>query len=188
MTREQREKADADKERAEEIAQWESQKAKWVFDRLVFGDAEDVITRKLNLSKIVSSRVPPKSRVDLNSRYRWTIKERNFNLEFEIKNGLAAINFGCLAEKTSELDTLVHEDWEKLRAAAIELLGPPAKSADYPSKATLRRGGITATDVWNRPGALVALGISEEESMCNPVLRIADPAQGISMPEISAKR
>jgi hypothetical protein len=177
MTREQREKADADREHAEELAQWESQKDKWVFDRLVFGDSEEVIIRKLNLSKMVSARVAPKARVELNSRYRWVIGERNFNMEFEMKDDkLAAITFGCLAEKTTELDTLVREDWDKLRAAAIERFGPPAKSPGYPAKSALHRGGLSVTDVWERPGSRIELGVAEEESKCNPALRISGAA------------
>jgi hypothetical protein len=186
MTRDQREQAFVAKERAEEAAQWEKQKDKWVFDRLVFGDSEEVIVRKLNPSKLVTPRVAPSTRVELNSRYRWVIGEHKFNIEFEMKDGLAAITFGSGAERTTELDTLVREDWDKLRAAAIELLGPPAKSVEYPAKAAMRRGGMTVTDVWTRPGSAVALGISEDDSQCNATLRISDPARATS-PGLPAK-
>jgi hypothetical protein len=171
-------KAEMDRMNAEEIAQWDTQKDKWVFDRLVLGDEEDVIIRKLNLSKLVTPRVPPSSRIELNSRFRWEIGERKYNLDFEMKDGkLAAINFGCLSEKTTELDTLVKEDWDKLRAAAIERFGPPTTSNEFPTAKTLKRSGLTVTDVWQKPGSAsaVTLGVAEEESRCNPALRIGAP-------------
>jgi hypothetical protein len=169
-------KSEMDRLNAEEIAQWDTQKDKWVFDRLIFGDAEDVIIRKLNLSKLVTPRVPPTSRIELNSRFRWDLGERKYNMDFEMKDDkLAAINFGCLSEKTTELDTLVKEDWDKLRAAAIERFGPPTTSNDFPTTKTLKRGGTTVTDIWARPGYAITLGVAEEESRCNPALRIGEP-------------
>jgi len=187
MTRDQQERALLAQERADEAAQWEARKAKWIFDKLIFGDSEDVIIRKLNASKLVAPRVAPSLRVDLNSRYRWIVGERKFNLEFEMKESLVAVSFACLAEKTTELDTLVREDWDKLRAAAIELFGPPSKTTDFPDTKGLRRGGLTVTDLWERPGAVIALGVAESESRCHPALRISDPVLGGAPPVLPKK-
>ncbi len=188
MTAAQKDQAEIDRMDAEEVAQWETQKAKWVFDRLMIGDSEDVVMRKLNLSKLVTARVSPKARVELSSRYRWVIGERKFNMDFEMKEGLVAITFASLSEKTTELGTLVREDWEKLRVGAIERFGPPTRSIPYPTTKTLRRGGMTETDVWDRPVAPVALGVSEEDSMCNPILRIGEPPRaGGKAPAKAAK-
>jgi len=176
--KEQEEKAELAKARAEEAAMWETQKDKWVFDKLMFGDAEDVITRKLAGSKIVTSRVAPSVRVDLNSRYRWVLGERNFNMDFEMKDDkLTSIGFACPPERTTNLDSLVREDWDKVRAVAIERFGQPTKSSEYPTTNTLRRGGTTVTDVWERPGSTVTLGVAEDDSMCKPTLRISTPAK-----------
>ena len=171
---------------AEDVAQWEreweGEKARWVFDRLVFGDSEEVIERKLNRSKFVTPRVAATARVALNSRYRWILGESKFDIDFEMKDGLAAITFECLPERMTELDTLIREDWGKLRAAAIEQFGPPTKSAEYPTTVKLRRGGVTVTDLWERPGRPVALGINHDSGKCNAILRISDPARGMSVP------
>lgn len=180
------ERAQTEQERAEEIAQWEreweAQKARWVFERLVFGDSEETIVRKLNLSKLVTPRAVGNTRVELGSRFRWTLGESKFNLDFEMKDGLAAITFDCRPEDTSELDTLIREDWDKLRAAAIERFGQPIMSAEYPTASKLRRGGLTVTDVWSRPDRHIALGLSQDSGKCHTTLRISDPARGVSLP------
>lgn len=171
----------AEKERAAEVAamerEWEQQKAKWVFERLVFGDDEQTVVRKLNLSKLVAQRSPGNVRIALSSRYRWTIGERKFDLDFDMKPGLAAITLAPLPESTADLDSLVHGDWDALRAAAIERFGAPSKSTPFPTAAQLRRGDLTATDTWEQPTRTITLGVAEDGDKCQATLRIADPAR-----------
>lgn len=180
------ERTAAERKRAEEIAavegQWDNTKDRWLFERLVFGDSEEVIIRKLTLSKTLTARALATVRVDLNSRYRWILDESKFNLSFEMKDGLAAITFDSLPERTSELESLIREDWDKLRAAAIERFGPPTKSTDFPVAPKLRRGGVTATDVWARPDRIFTLGLREDGGKCNATLLISDPARGATAP------
>jgi hypothetical protein len=181
------EMAAGEKAKAEETAkmaeltpeerEWERDKARWVFDRLVFGDSEDAILAKLNHSKMVTARVTPKARVPLSSRFQWVLGESKFYLDFEMKDGLAAITCDCLAERTDALDSLIHDDWSRLRAGAIEQFGPPTKSVEYPEVKKLRRAGWTVTDTWERPGCRVKLGITEEDGKCSASLRISDPAR-----------
>ena len=90
-----------------------------------------------------------------------------------MKEGLVALTFGSLAEKTTELGTLVREDWDKLRAAAIARFGQPTKSTEYPTTRTMHRGGLTATDTWEKPGMAITLGVAEDDSRCSPALRIS---------------
>ncbi|MEQ1863010.1 MAG: hypothetical protein ABMA13_24065, partial [Chthoniobacteraceae bacterium] len=167
--------------RAEEIAEWEREwataKERWIFDRLVFGDSEELIVRKLNLSKLVTPRAVAGGRAALNARFRWMLGESIFNIDFTMMNGLAAITFEPLPEDVADLGTLIRGDWEKLRAAAIEQLGPPGKSAEFPGAPQLQRGGMTVTDVWEKPGRHATLGISEDGGKCSATLRISDPAR-----------
>jgi hypothetical protein len=160
-----------------EEREWEKDKARWVFERLVFGDNEEVIAQKLYASKIINPRVPPKSRMELGSRFQWIIGESKFRLNFEVKNGLAAIDFVAVPQKSDALDSLINEDWGKLRAATIERFGPPATSLPYPETKTLTRGGWTVTDTWERPGMKIKLGIIDDAGKCSAALRISDPAR-----------
>jgi hypothetical protein len=156
--------------------EWEAEKARWVFERLVFGDDEQKIVRKLSLSKTVTSRAAPSARVPLGSRFWWVMGESKFYLDFEMKDGLAAITFDSLAERSTSLDSVIHEDWNKLRAAAIEKFGPPTKVAEFPDDAKkLRAGGWTVTDTWERPGFRVKLGLTEDDGKASTSLRISDP-------------
>ena len=180
-------RTEAEREKAEEISEWEkkweAEKARWIFDRLVFGDSEEAIVRKLSLSKIVSVRAKGE-RLDLNSRFRWVLGESKFNLAFEMKDGLAAITFECLPMSASELEGLIREDWDKLRAAALEQLGPPTKSSPFPTGGKVMRGGWTVTDAWTQPGREAALGLSEEGGRCHAILRLGDPGRGMVTPKL----
>lgn len=173
------ERTETERARAEEIAEWEreweGERKRWVFDRLVFGDKEEVVVRKLNLSKLVTARAAPGGRVALSSRFRWVIGESKFNMDFEMKDGLAAITFECLPEDVGDLDSLIHEDWERLRTATIELFGQPVRSVTFPKAERLTRGGLTETDAWEQPARQVTLGISEDEGKCTATLRINSP-------------
>jgi hypothetical protein len=173
--------SEGERARTEEIAQWEREwerdKARWVFERLVFGDSEEAIVRKLNLSKLLTNRAGGSARVALSSRYRWIMGESKFFVDFEMKDGLAAITFEALPENVGNLDSLIHEDWDKLRAAAVERFGQPAKSIEYPDAQKLHRGGWTVTDVWERPGCRMKLGLTEDGGKCSAILRLSDPAR-----------
>lgn len=187
MSKKERREVDEKEEKAEKAENFEKEterkKDQWIFDRLVFGDTEENIMTKLYASTLVTSRVGQSARVELDLRFRWVIGETKFNIGFEFKNDhLSAMNFNCVPERPTELDTLIREDWDRLRAAAIERFGPPTKSAAYPTVSKLQRGGITVTDVWERPGRPIALGIKEEEGKCNPTLRISDPSRGAATP------
>jgi hypothetical protein len=163
---------------APEERDWERDKARWVFERLVFGDSEEVITSKLSHSKLITSRVAPSARVPLGSRFQWVIGESKFHLDFEKKDGLAAIVVESLPETTDNLDGFIHDDWAKLRAAAVGQFGPPAKTIAYPDAKALHTGGWTATDTWDRPGSRIKLGVIEDSGKCTATLRISNPARG----------
>jgi hypothetical protein len=160
-----------------EEQEWERDTARWVFERLAFGDSEEVIARKLYRSKLVKARAVAAIRTDLNSRFSWILGESKFFLGFEMKDGLAAITFDCRPEKTTALEDLIREDWDRLRAGAIEQFGPPATSVEFPTVPKLKRGGFTMTDSWERPNARINLGISEADGKCSATLRISDPAR-----------
>ncbi len=155
--------------------EWERDKARWIFERLVFGDDEEVIAKKLYLSKTIAARVPAKVRMELNSRFQWVIGESKFRLNFEMKEGLAAIAFESVPQASDALDSLINEDWGRLRKAAIERFGPPAQSVEFPVVAKLQRGGWTVTDTWERPDARIKLGIINDGGKCSAGLRISDP-------------
>lgn len=187
MSKSERRAVEEGKEQAEKIAKLEAdtekKKDQWVFDQLIFGDSEEFIRHKLYKSKLVTFRAGPNARAELSDRFRWEVDERKFNIAFEMKDdALAGITFDCLPQRSSELDTIVKEDWDKLRAAAINLFGEPTKTIGFPTTAKLRRGGVTVTDVWERPGRPVSLGLRESEGKCNPTLKIADPTRGSSLP------
>jgi hypothetical protein len=181
-------KAEEEKTKAAEEAQlaamtpdervWESDKPRWVFERLVFGDGEETIVKKLNGSKIITSRVAPSARVPLGSRFQWVIGESKFHLDFEMKDDhLVAFAFDCSPEKTSNLDGFVHDDWTRLRAAIVDRYGPPAKSVEYPDDTKkLQKGNWTVTDSWERPGFGIKLGVKEDDGRCSAALRISDRA------------
>jgi hypothetical protein len=95
---------------APEERDWERDKARWVFERLVFGDNEDAIVSKLNHSKLITSRAAPKVRVALDSRFQWVLGESKFYLDFDTKDGLAAINVLCLPQRNDSLDGFIHDD------------------------------------------------------------------------------
>ena len=168
-----------EKERAAEIAemerQWETQKAKWVFDRLVFGDDEATIIKKLNLSKLVTARTAGGARVALSSRYRWMIGEHKFDLDFEMTPTFQGLTISPLPESTGDLDSLIKEDWTALRTAAIERFGAPTKSIPFPAAAQLQKGGLTATDTWNQPTRTITLGVAEDEGKGQATLKIDSP-------------
>ncbi len=158
--------------------EWERDKARWVFEKLVFGDSEEVIAKKLYQSKLIAARVPAKARMELASRFQWVLGESKFRLDFEMKEGgLAAINFASVPQGADALDSVIHEDWEKLRPAVVERFGPPAKSAEYPNAQKLQRGGWAVTDTWERPGSRMKLGVIEDGGKCSASLRISDPAR-----------
>ena len=161
-----------------EEQEWDRDKARWVFERLVFGDKEEAIASKLNRSKLVTLRVAPSSRVPLGSRFQWVFGETKFHIDFEMKgDSLAAIVFENSPEKTSNLDGFIHDDWGKLRAAAIEQFGPPTKTVEFPATSKqLLHGILTLTDAWERPGCRIRLGLIEDEGRASVALRISDPA------------
>jgi len=155
---------------------WDRDKARWVFERLVFGDDEDAIVSKLNHSKLITSRVSPSMRVPLSTHFQWVMDESKFHLDFEMKDKLVAIVVESKAETNDNLDGFIHDDWQKLRAAAIEQFGPPAKTVAYPDAKGLHTGGWTVTDTWDRPGSRIKLGVTEDSGKCTATLRISDPA------------
>ncbi|MEI9892974.1 MAG: hypothetical protein WDN28_03415 [Chthoniobacter sp.] len=67
------------------------------------------------------------------------------------------------AETTDNLDGFIHDDWQKLRTAALEQFGPPAKTVAYPDAKSLHRGGWTVTDTWDRPGSRIKLGVTRRQ-------------------------
>lgn len=161
-----------------EEREWEAEKARWVFERLVFGDDQQKIVGKLSLSKLITARAAPSARVPLGSRFWWVMGESKFYLDFQMKDGLAAINFDSLAERTTSLDSVIREDWDKLRAAVIEQFGPPATTIPYPDSAKkLKAGAWTVTDTWERPGSRMKLGLTEDDGKCSVSLRISDPGR-----------
>lgn len=166
-----------EKERTAEVAemerQWETQKAKWVFDRLVFGDDEPTVIKKLNLSKLVTARSAGGARVALSSRYRWMIGEHKFDLDFEMGPAFKGLTISPLPESTGDLDSLIKEDWTALRAAAIEHFGAPTKSVPFPAAAQLRKGGLTATDTWDQATRTITLGVAEDEGKAQAALKIS---------------
>jgi len=159
-----------------EEREWDKDKARWIFERLVFGDTEETIVNKLNRSKLITSRVSPSTRVPLGSHFQWVMGETKFHLDFEMKDKLAAILFESPAENTDNLDGFVHDDWQKLRTAAIEQFGAPAKTVAFPDAKSLKAGGWTVTDTWDRPGSRIKLGVTEDSGKCRAALRISDPA------------
>ena len=161
---------------APEEREWEKDKARWIFERLVFGDKEEAIVSKLNRSKIITSRVSPSMRVVLDSRFQWVIGESKYRLSFEMKDTLAAILVESSPEKAENLAEFIHEDWEKLRKAAIENFGEPTKAVAFPDAKSLHPGGWTVTDTWGRPGSRIKLGVTEDSGRCSAALRISDPA------------
>lgn len=161
---------------APEERDWERDKARWVFERLVFGDDEDAIVNKLTHSKLIASRVSPSARVPLGSHFQWVIGDSKFHLDFEMKDKLVAIVFESKAETTDNLDGFIRDDWQKLRASAIEQFGPPAKTVAFPDAKSLHAGGWTVTDTWDRPGSRIKLGVTEDSGKCAATLRISDPA------------
>ena len=156
---------------------WEKEKARWVFERLVFGDDDGTVAKKLYLSKLITARVPPALRAPLSSRFWWVIGESKYYADFEMKDGLAAIVFESLAEPVSALPNLVNDDWKRLREVVVERFGAPAKSVEFPDEKKLRAGGWTVTDTWERPGFRMKLGITEEGGKCSAALRMSDPAK-----------
>jgi len=180
--------AAADKAKADEAArlaamspeeqEWDKTKARWVFERLAFGDNEETITAKLNHSKLIASRVAPAMRVAIASRFQWVLGESKYHLDFEMKgDGLAAVVFESSPEKTTNLDGFIHDDWAKLRAAAIEQFGAPSKSTDFPPDAKkLTTGGFTPTDTWDQPTRRLKLGLTEDDGRAHVTLRLTDPA------------
>ncbi|HSI10398.1 MAG TPA: hypothetical protein VK961_00075 [Chthoniobacter sp.] len=162
---------------APEERDWEKDKAHWIFERLVFGDKEEAIVSKLNRSKIITSRVSPSMRVVLDSRFQWVIGENKYRLSFEMKDTLAAILVESSPEKAENLAEFIHEDWEKLRKVAIEQFGAPTKSVAFPEAKSLRTGGWTVTDTWDRPSSRIKLGVTEDSGKCSAALRISDPAK-----------
>jgi hypothetical protein len=161
---------------APEERDWEKDKARWVFERLVFGDDEEAVVHKLNRSKLISSRVSPSMRVPVDSRFQWAIGETKYRLSFEMKDKLAAILFESSPEKSENLAEFIHEDWEKLRKAVIEQFGQPTKTIPFPDAKALKAGGWTVTDTWERPGSRIKLGVTEDSGRCSAALRISDPA------------
>jgi hypothetical protein len=168
-----------EKERAAEQAEleksWEVQKAKWVFDRLVFGDDEATVIKKLNLSKLVTARSSGGARVALSSRYRWVIGEHKFDLDFEMSSGFKGLTISPLPESTADLDSLIKEDWTALRAAAIERFGAPTKSTPFPAAAQLKKGALTATDTWEQATRTITLGVAEDDGKGQATLKISAP-------------
>ena len=162
---------------APEERDWEKDKARWVFERLVFGDNEETIVSKLNHSKLITSRVSPSMRVPVDSRFQWVVGESKYRLGFEMKDTLLAITFESSPEKAENLAEFIHEDWEKLRKAAIEQFGPPTKTVAFPDAKGLHTGGWTVTDTWDRPGSRIKLGVTEDSGKCGAALRISDPAR-----------
>jgi len=156
---------------------WEKDKARWVFERLVFGDDDGTIAKKLYLSKVITARVPPALRAPLSSRFWWVIGESKYYADFELKDGLAAIAFESLAEPVSALSNLVNDDWKRLREVVVERFGAPAKSVEFPDEKKLHAGGWTVTDTWERPGFRMKLGLTEDGGKCSAALRISDPAK-----------
>ena len=155
---------------------WEEDKARWVFERLIFGDGEDTIVKKLNGSKVIGSRVSPSMRVALDQRYQWVLGESKFHMAFEMKDDhLQAFKFECSPEKTTNLDGFVHDDWTRMRAAVVERFGEPSKSVAFPDdRKKLRVGGWLVTDSWEKPGYRIKLGITEDDGRCSAALRISD--------------
>ncbi|MEP6669660.1 MAG: hypothetical protein ABJF10_10935 [Chthoniobacter sp.] len=159
-----------------EEREWDHDKARWVFERLVFGDTEETIVSKLTHSKLITSRVSPSTRVPLGTHFQWVLGETKYNLDFEMKDKLAAIVFESPAEATDNLDGFIHDDWQKLRTAAVEQFGPPTKTIAYPDAKALHAGGWTVTDTWDRPGSRIKLGVTEDSGKGRAALRISDPA------------
>jgi len=177
-------KAEEEKAAAAKLAEmspdeqaWEREKERWVFERLVFGDDDGAIAKKLYASKLITARVPPGLRAPLSSRFWWVIGESKYYADFETKDGLVAIVFESLAEPVSALPNLVNDDWKRLREAVVERFGAPAKSVEFPSGGKLHLGGWTVTDTWERPGFRMKLGITEDGGKCSAALRISDPAK-----------
>ena len=156
---------------------WEKDKARWVFERLVFGDDDGTIAKKLYASKLITARVPPALRAPLSSRFWWVIGESKYYADFEVKDGLVAIVFESLAEPVSALPNLVNDDWKRLREAVVERFGAPAKTVEFPAGGKLHLGGWTVTDTWERPGFRMKLGLTEDGGKCSAALRISDPAK-----------
>jgi hypothetical protein len=183
-------KAEDDKVKAAEEARlaamspderdWEKNKARWVFERLVLGDGEETIVKKLNASKVITSRVSPSMRVPLGTHFQWVMGESKFRMDFEMKDDhLVAILFDCSPEKTSNLDAFVKDDWTKMRAAMVERYGQPTKSEPYPDDAKkLKKGGWTVTDSWEQKEFQIKLSIHEDDGRCNTVVRIGQAGGG----------
>lgn len=155
--------------------EWEKQKDRWIFDRLVFGDDELTIVDKLATSKLVTQRSPGNVRIALGSRYRWVIGERKFDIDLEMVGGLSGITAAPLPESTADLADFVKGDWEALRAALIERVGPPTQSTPFPEAAQLRPGSLTPTDVWQQPHRTITIGVFEEGGRCQAMLRVSMP-------------
>lgn len=156
---------------------WERDKARWIFERLAWGDDEETIVKKLNRSKLITSRVSPSMRVVLDSRFQWVIGETKYRMSFEMKDKLAAMTFESSPEKSENLAEFIHEDWEKLRKAVIAQFGEPTKTVPFPDAKALKTGGWTVTDTWDRPATRIKLGVTEDSGRGSAALRIGDPAK-----------
>lgn len=155
--------------------EWEKTKERWFFEKLAFGDDEATIAKKLYTSKTLTARVPAVSRMELDARFQWVMGDSKFRLAFEAKDGLAAVILQSPPQQSDALDSLINDDWGKLRAAAIERFGPPVHSVEFPVEAKLQRGGWTVTDTWERADARIKLGIISDGGKCSAGLRISDP-------------
>lgn len=171
--REREAKAAADEK--EMLAQWESEKPRRVFDKLVFGDSEEMVRRKLDVSDMVKPTVYRGGSLGIS--YEWPIGELVCRLAFKVDGGLSEISAWARARNASYLDTLVMRDWETLRAVAIERYGPPTKSAPYPSIFGVKNGFGIVTDRWELPDRTIAVQLVEENSTFYPLLEISDPAR-----------
>lgn len=155
--------------------EWDKQKDKWIFERLAFGDKDDTVAKKLYQSKLITARASQATRVDLGQRFRWVLGDAKYDMDFEMKDGLAAIVFNSQAEETGKANGFLKDDWEKLRATAIEKFGQPEKTAPYPSDAAIRAHGWKVTDTWTHQGAHIKLGVTDDDGRSSATLRISDP-------------
>ena len=76
--------------------------------------------------------------------------------------------------KSDEFETLLRLDWEYLKNSVIKEFGPPNSTLEYPRTPYFSGEDVEITDVWEKPGVKVQIGVRVIEERYYAVALISD--------------
>jgi len=149
-----------------------------VYGDLEFGDDRDVVTRKLQKSKLVTQTINSSliSRTGLNGIFKCKtqLAGLSYNLYFnwDADGGLQEVTLRSESIQKSNYSSTLYKAWGAAGKLFTQVYKAPAQNAGFPDQLTIANGGMMMSHIWHKgDNQSILMGTGIEKDQCFLAIR-----------------